>query len=171
MRSPIGSVAFAADERELHAATFGEDSRAARARLMREVDGELRYGDPLRVGARLDAYFGGQLSAIDDIPVRLTGTAFQNAVWTLLRGVSAGTTTTYGELAQRLGAPSASRAVGSANGANPIVLIVPCHRVIGARGALTGYGSGIERKAWLLRHEGVELPLAHAPSLPGQGWV
>lgn len=160
IRSPIGTVAFATDERALHAVVFAEDLTAARSRLSRETGADLRDGDPLAIGGRLEAYFGGELRALDELAVRFTGTTFQNSVWALLRDIPVGTTTTYGDLARRLGMPSASRAVGSANGANPIAIVVPCHRVIGASGGLTGYGSGIERKAWLLRHEGVQLPFA-----------
>jgi methylated-DNA-[protein]-cysteine S-methyltransferase len=98
-------------------------------------------------------YFAGELSAIDALPVQTAGTAFQRAVWRALRGIPCGTTVTYAELAERIGRPAAMRAVGAANGANPIGVVVPCHRVVGADGSLTGYGGGLERKAWLLRHE------------------
>ncbi|HEX7389242.1 MAG TPA: methylated-DNA--[protein]-cysteine S-methyltransferase, partial [Acidiphilium sp.] len=110
---------------------------------------------PGRCGVRdrLNAYFAGDLAAVDTITVRAAGTGFQHRVWTALRTIPPGTTTSYGELAARLGVPKASRAVGLANGANPISIVVPCHRVIGADGRLTGYGGGIERKAWLLDHE------------------
>ncbi len=107
-------------------------------------------------GARraLEAYFGGEISALEGLAVKTGGTAFQRAVWAALRAVKAGTTETYGGLAARLGRPKAMRAVGMANGANPVGIVVPCHRVIGADGTLTGYGGGIERKRWLLKHEG-----------------
>ncbi len=84
---------------------------------------------------------------------RLNGTEFQRRVWGELREIPLGETISYGELARRLGTPGASRAVGLANGRNPVSIVVPCHRVIGADGRLTGYGGGLERKAWLLRHE------------------
>ena len=100
----------------------------------------------------------GRSEAIDSLPVKTGGTEFQRAVWAALRTIRTGTTTTYGRLAVRLGQPKAMRAVGMANGANPIGIIVPCHRVIGANATLTGYGGGIERKRWLLRHEGA-LPM------------
>jgi methylated-DNA-[protein]-cysteine S-methyltransferase len=103
-------------------------------------------------------YFAGDLQAIDSIPVRTAGTSFQQTVWRALRDIPCGTTIAYSELARRIHAPQAVRAVGAANGANPIGVVVPCHRVIGANGSLTGYGGGIERKRWLLAHEGVPVP-------------
>ena len=102
----------------------------------------------------VEAYFEGDLAAIDRLPVKTGGTAFQRQVWAALRSIPIGETTTYGRLAAGIGRPKAVRAVGAANGANPIGVIVPCHRVIGATGSLTGYGGGIERKQWLLQHEG-----------------
>jgi methylated-DNA-[protein]-cysteine S-methyltransferase len=101
----------------------------------------------------LAAYFGGEIEALKDIETATAGTPFQREVWKALRDIPAGTTISYGELAARLGRPSASRAVGAANGANPIPLVVPCHRVIGANGSLTGFGGGLPRKKWLLEHE------------------
>jgi len=100
------------------------------------------------------AYFEGQLDALSDVPVVTSGTAFQTQVWSALRGIPRGQTLSYGALAKAIGRPAAVRAVGLANGANPIALIVPCHRVIGANASLTGYGGGLERKRWLLEHEG-----------------
>jgi methylated-DNA-[protein]-cysteine S-methyltransferase len=105
----------------------------------------------------LTGYFDGDLKSLDTIVCATGGTPFQRAVWAALRDIPAGTTLSYGALAQRIGKPAALRAVGLANGANPIGLVVPCHRVIGADGSLTGYGGGIERKRWLLRHEGVAI--------------
>jgi methylated-DNA-[protein]-cysteine S-methyltransferase len=109
--------------------------------------------NPGGASRQLQAYFDGDLGALDDVPVRADGTAFQRLVWTALRQIPAGTTTTYGRLAARIGRPTAIRAVGLANGANPISIVVPCHRVIGADASLTGYGGGLARKEWLLRHE------------------
>ena len=103
--------------------------------------------------AELDAYFAGKLTKFT-LPLAATGTPFQQRVWTALRDIAFGETISYLELARRLGDPKAVRAVGGANGRNPIPVIVPCHRVIGADGSLTGFGGGIERKRWLLRHEG-----------------
>ena len=93
------------------------------------------------------------MAALDQLPVRPGGTEFQRLVWAALRLIPPGTTTTYGQLAARIGRAKASRAVGLANGANPVAIVVPCHRVVGADASLTGYGGGIERKAWLIAHE------------------
>jgi O-6-methylguanine DNA methyltransferase len=106
----------------------------------------------LAARAQLEAYFAGARE-IFDLPLLPMGTPFQQAVWRLLLTIPHGVTTSYGALAARLGQPGAARAVGLANGSNPISIIIPCHRVIGANGALTGYGGGIERKRWLLAHE------------------
>lgn len=101
---------------------------------------------------QLDAYFAGELRTFA-LTIALTGTDFQRAVWAALQTIPFGTTISYAELARRIGRPSAIRAVGAANGQNPIAIVVPCHRVIGADGGLTGYGGGIGRKRWLLEHE------------------
>jgi methylated-DNA-[protein]-cysteine S-methyltransferase len=111
-----------------------------------------------RVEAQLDEYFAGKRTTFD-LPLEPRGTDFQLSVWELLRKIPYGVTTSYGELARRLGEPKASRAVGAANGANPIPIIVPCHRVVGSKGELTGFGGGIERKRWLLEHEGALMAL------------
>ena len=102
----------------------------------------------------LEAYFEGQTGAVDALETATGGTAFQRQVWAALRTIPVGATLTYGALAARIGRPRAVRATGLANGANPIGVIVPCHRVIGADGGLTGYGGGLPRKRWLLEHEG-----------------
>jgi methylated-DNA-[protein]-cysteine S-methyltransferase len=109
------------------------------------------------VADQLAGYFSGDLLTFD-IPIRLDGTEFQRRVWSELRGIPYGQTISYGELARRVGSPGAARACGLANGRNPVSVIVPCHRVVGADGRLTGYGGGLERKAWLLDHE-----VAHRP--------
>jgi methylated-DNA-[protein]-cysteine S-methyltransferase len=101
----------------------------------------------------IKSYFSGELASIDALPTQTAGTSFQREVWRSLREIPCGTTISYGELAARIGRPNAVRAVGLANGANPIGIVVPCHRVIGSNGSLTGYGGGIERKRWLLNHE------------------
>lgn len=103
--------------------------------------------------AQLEAYFAAQLRTFD-LPLAATGTPFQQRVWAQLREIPWGRTVSYGDIARRLGDPGSSRAVGLANGRNPISIVVPCHRVIGADGSLTGYGGGMERKRWLLAHEG-----------------
>jgi O-6-methylguanine DNA methyltransferase len=108
---------------------------------------------PARLVDSLDAYFAGDLRALDAVPLRTHGTGFQRRVWSTLREIPAGATTSYGALARTLGCPGACRAVGRANGANPIAIVVPCHRVVGADGELTGYAGGLARKRWLLEHE------------------
>jgi methylated-DNA-[protein]-cysteine S-methyltransferase len=110
-------------------------------------------GDTRRVRAALDAYFDGDLAVLDSIPTATGGTPFQRAVWNALRGIEPSTTRSYGQIAKNLGRTNSSRAVGAANGANPIAIVVPCHRVVGANGTLTGYAGGLERKRWLLDHE------------------
>ena len=109
--------------------------------------------NPFGRSAILEAYFEGDMESLDKIPVVFGGTPFQNKVWKALCGIPVGTTMSYGALARQIGEPNAMRAVGLANGANPIGLVVPCHRVIGSNGSLTGYGGGLPRKKWLLEHE------------------
>ncbi len=119
---------------------------------------------PTTIRRAISDYFSGDLCAVNSIPVTTGGTSFQREVWAALRTIEAGTTLSYGALARQLGRPKSVRAVGSANGANPVAIVVPCHRVIGADGSLTGYGGGISRKRWLLTHEGVALE--HQPTRP-----
>lgn len=109
---------------------------------------------PAATRAALDAYFAGDLSALGAITWRTGGTEFQRSVWAALCTIPTGETLTYKALAERIGRPKAVRAVGLANGSNPVSIVVPCHRVIGADGTLTGYGGGLDRKHWLLSHEG-----------------
>ncbi len=116
--------------------------------------------DPAGVLAALQQYFGGDLHALDDVQVRFDrGTPFQHEVWAALRTIPVGETISYAELARRVGRPTAFRAVGSANGQNPVGVVVPCHRVIASDGTLGGYAGGLDRKAWLLRHEGATATL------------
>jgi methylated-DNA-[protein]-cysteine S-methyltransferase len=121
-----------------------------------------------RVAGQLSEYFAGTLTRFD-LPLNLDGTPFQRRVWEELVRIPFGETTSYGELARRVGRPGSARAVGAANGQNPVSIIVPCHRVIGSSGRLTGYGGGLHRKAWLLDHEAGhgpgQLALAPAPLL------
>ena len=129
--------------------------RSARGR----VSGRRGTNDVLnRVAAQLEEYFAGTRTTFD-LPLEPSGTDFQLSVWELLRKIPYGVTTSYGELARRLGDPKATRAVGAANGANPIPIIVPCHRVVGSKGELTGFGGGLDRKRWLLEHEGALMAL------------
>ena len=113
-----------------------------------------RRDDALFASARrqLDAYFAGELLDFD-LPLAPCGTAFQQRVWSALREIPYGEVVSYGAIAKRVGAPAAVRAVGAANGRNPVAIVIPCHRVVGADGSLTGYGGGLERKRWLLQHE------------------
>jgi methylated-DNA-[protein]-cysteine S-methyltransferase len=113
------------------------------------------------VRRQLTEYFDGTRTTFD-LRLDAAGSAFERRVWDLLRAIPYGATTSYGELARRLGDPRATRAVGAANGKNPIPIIVPCHRVVGARGELTGFGGGLDRKRWLLEHEGALLTLGRA---------
>ncbi len=139
--------------RALDFADFDERMRTLLARrygVVTLTEGPL----PPSIAAALDAYFNGDLTALDTVPVATGGSDFQRAVWAALRAIPVGTTTGYGALAASLGKPGAARAVGLASGANPIGIVVPCHRVIGANGKLTGYAGGVGRKAWLLKHEG-----------------
>lgn len=152
--SPIGRIVIAARDGRLCALEFG------RARVARQMIG--RYGrarllpsrDPFGFSARIRAYLGGDLAAVDEIPVETGGTAFQRRVWRALRRIPPGQTLSYGALARSLGRAAAARAVGAANGRNPVSIVVPCHRLIGGDASLTGYGGGLWRKRWLLRHEG-----------------
>ncbi len=124
------------------------------------------HDDPAGAATRLRAYFAGDLDALERQPVEFHGTPFQIRVWQALRDIRSGRTESYGALAARVGAPNAQRAVGAANGRNPIALFVPCHRVIASDGTLHGYGGGLHRKAWLLTHEGAvagELALDTTP--------
>lgn len=153
--SPIGALTLAAREGRVclvHFGADGPDVRAALTRWYRDMP-LVPDADPAGAASRLARYFGGDLRAIDDVVVELNGTPFQRRVWEALRSIPAGTTCSYQDLARRINATSAIRAVGAANGANPVALIVPCHRVIGSNGSLTGYGGGLDRKRWLLLHE------------------
>jgi methylated-DNA-[protein]-cysteine S-methyltransferase len=156
LRSPIGAISLVWDADHVLRALDFEDHEPRLQRLLRRhygACGLVEEALPATLRAPLAAFFAGDLEAIAALSVHTNGTAFQRRVWHALRGIPAGRTRTYGALAAEIGMPSASRAVGLANGANPIAIVVPCHRVIGADGALTGYGGGIERKRWLLDHE------------------
>lgn len=153
--TPIGVALLVLDREKRLRALEWEDHEARLRRLLRPRDAELREGAaPRALRRRLEDYFLGELAAIEDISCEPGGTPFQRAVWRALRAIPAGRTMSYGALAALLGAPAASRAVGHANGANPISVVIPCHRLVGAGGGLTGYGGGIARKRWLLTHEG-----------------
>jgi methylated-DNA-[protein]-cysteine S-methyltransferase len=109
---------------------------------------------PAPIRRAFEDYFAGDIRALERLPVETVGTAFQRKVWAALKRIPAGETRSYGQLAAAIGEPDAARAVGLANGQNPIAIVIPCHRVIGADGSLTGFGGGLPRKRWLLTHEG-----------------
>ncbi len=132
--------------------------RMARQMKMRFGEAELQAApNPFGISDVLRDYFAGHISVIDTILTDGGGTSFEQLVWAELRKIPAGTTMSYGEIARKLGDIKLSRAIGAANGRNPIAIVVPCHRVIGADGSMTGYGGGLARKEWLLRHEGALL--------------
>jgi len=160
--SPLGTILAVTDAETLRALDFEDFAPRMRRLLQLHYPSyELRRGtDRLGVRAGLAAYFDGDVRAIETLPVGTSGTPFQLQVWSQLRRIEPGTTISYGELAVRVGVVNGARAVGLANGSNPIAIAIPCHRVIGANGKLTGYAGGIERKAWLLRHESHEVQLA-----------
>lgn len=154
--SPLGDLlAITAGDGTVHALDFADFEGRLRQLFTRHHPGAaLATGAaPPGLTAAFAAYFAGDHGALAALPVARLGSPFQQKVWDALRTIPAGQTWNYGQLAAAIGQPTASRAVGLANGANPIGIIVPCHRVIGASGALTGYAGGVERKAWLLRHE------------------
>jgi methylated-DNA-[protein]-cysteine S-methyltransferase len=142
----LGQIGWDTSENGLVRLGFGQASPQA----------QLALGDPLGVRQRLLAWFSGDRDAFTALPVCPAGTEYQQRVWRALRNIPFGQTRSYGALARELG--SVARAVGTANGANPIAIVIPCHRVVGANGDLTGYAGGLDRKRWLLRHEGVSLP-------------
>ena len=157
--TPTGEMLIVADHDGHLRAVDWTDHEARMRRLLR-----LHYGEdgfrlaparnPNGLSHAIGSYFAGELAAIDLLPVRTAGTPFQREVWRALREIPCGTTISYARLAERIARPAAVRAVGLANGSNPVGVVVPCHCVVGANGSLTGYGGGIERKRWLLEHEG-----------------
>jgi methylated-DNA-[protein]-cysteine S-methyltransferase len=156
--TPIGEMLIVSDHDEnLVATDWAEYEERTRAWLRRQYFESGSNLEPARepngLTEAIRNYFAGDLTAIDTLPADAPGTPFQREVWRALREIPCGTTISYAELAKRIGRPSAVRAVGLANGANPVGVVVPCHRVIGANGSLTGYGGGLERKQWLLKHE------------------
>lgn len=155
LETPIGTFVWAEREGCLRAACFAEQWPDRERTL-----GERPDGAPVRrsagrgaVGERLRAYFAGDLDALAELRVDPAGTPFQQKVWAALREIAPGRTTAYHELARRVRSPGAARAVGAACGANPIWIVIPCHRVVAAGGGLGGYGGGLARKRWLLEHE------------------
>lgn len=163
VETPLGLVFVGGSAIGLHRMDFVTDRRDEAhyvARLERDA-GEGAVRDPQAARVAVDAvraYFAGTSEAFSALPpLAARGTAFQLSVWDALRRLAPGATVTYGEIARAIGRPSAARAVGRAVGTNPLAIVVPCHRVLGAHGALTGYASGLDRKRWLLAHERVEV--------------
>lgn len=158
LKTPIGVALLVTDERGLLRALDWSDHEDRLYRLLRLYYGAsitLATGKaPADLCTALDGYFTGDLKQLDDIACASAGTEFQRRVWAALQKIPAGKTMSYGALAAKLGKPAAMRAVGAANGANPLSVVVPCHRLIGANGSLIKYGGGLERKRWLLAHEG-----------------
>jgi methylated-DNA-[protein]-cysteine S-methyltransferase len=160
LATPIGVALLVTDGDGFLRALDWEDYEPRMKELLR-----LHYGhavlrearSPRDIRAALSGYFKGDLASLDAIKWRVAGTPFQRKVWNALPTIPPGTTMSYGALAAQLGMPNAMRAVGHANGSNPLSVVVPCHRLIGANGSLVKYGGGLERKRWLLEHEGVAL--------------
>jgi len=160
LETPIGTMLLITDKQARLRALDWREYEDRMLRLLRlygkkeKREYELQSGSlPAAIHEALKAYFTGDFALINTIPVYTTGTVFQQAVWQALRHIPVGTTLSYGALAKKLERPKTVRAVGTANGANPVGIVIPCHRVIGMDGAMTGYGGGLERKRWLLAHE------------------
>lgn len=151
--TPVGRLLLAGDEDKLRYLVFDQEKSRERHRLPGEdwEESARPFREPIR---QLKAYFRGKLTEFD-VPLGGEGTDFQKKVWQALRDVPYGQTTSYGQIAKTIGRPKACRAVGLANGRNPISIIVPCHRIIGSNGKLVGYGGGLDRKTRLLQLEGV----------------
>ena len=160
LSTPIGTALLVTDAEGVLRALDWEDYEARMKDLLRLQYGAVVLQDarsPRVLRAALTEYFKGDLGRLNTIRWRVAGTPFQHKVWTALPAIPPGTTMSYGALAARIDRPKAIRAVGHANGANPISIVVPCHRLIGADGSLVKYGGGLQRKRWLLEHEGVVL--------------
>jgi methylated-DNA-[protein]-cysteine S-methyltransferase len=153
--SGLGEILVVSNGKELCAVEFSDHEPRMRTLLQQRYPDYQLQDKPNDQGFsdRLQAYFQGNLTALDSIPIDPRGTSFQQQVWAELRAIPPGKTWSYGELAQRIGKPTASRAVGMANSLNSIAIVIPCHRVIGSNGSLTGYAGGVDRKRWLLNHE------------------
>ena len=157
VESPIGELLLARRGESVVGLALPNGREKLERWLSRRFGGEdVAYAETSDNGPSkgLRRYFDGDVAALEAIEVDTGGTAFQSAVWTALRSVPAGRTVSYGELAAMAGSPRAVRAVGAAMASNPVAIVVPCHRVIGSDGSLHGYGGGLDRKEWLLRHEG-----------------
>ncbi len=158
IETPIGELLFVADQSaNLRAIDWADNEERLMMFLRRHCGRGGFHLQPARDSSSLreplERYFAGDVAAIDDLPVQTGGTPFQRTVWSELRRIPTGTSVSYGKLAEQIARPTAIRAVGLANGSNPVSVVVPCHRVIGSDGSLTGYGGGLHRKRWLLAHE------------------
>ena len=166
--TPIGEMYAVADDRgRLRAFAWAEHEGRGIEQLHQQYGSRVTVASarlPIAIRKAIDDYFAGDLRAIERIDCATNGTPFQQQVWNALRTIPVGTTLSYGALAARIGNAPAVRAVGLANGANPIAVVVPCHRVIGTDGSLTGYGGGLDRKRWLLAHEGTKGLLGNEPT-------
>src|SRR3984893_7384261 len=158
IKTPTGRMVIVTTDEHWLRAVDWEDHEPRMQRLLRRHYGTnailCEMSCPSAARRSLQAYFEGDLDAVTCLPTATNGTDFQRTVWDALRRIPVGHTISYGALAVQIGRPTASRAVGLANGANPIAIVIPCHRVIGANASLTGYGGGLDRKRWLLAHEG-----------------
>jgi O-6-methylguanine DNA methyltransferase len=159
VESEIGPIVIVTGPGALCAVDFADSDERMKMLLSRRFEdfAIVHEDNPLGISEKLRAYFAKDYAVLDDIVVDTGGTEFQRRVWAELRAIPPGSTRTYGELAARLGGPNASRAVGLANSQNPLSIVVPCHRLVGRDGSLTGYAGGLARKQWLLRHEGAIL--------------
>ncbi len=164
--TPIGTALLVTDDQGFLRGFDWSDYEERLRRLLRLHYGEMVLDDapaPRPITVALADYFAGDLDRLRAVKWRTGGTPFQRKVWSMLQTIPPGRTASYGEMAVRLGIPGAARAVGAANGANPISVVVPCHRLVGANGALTGYAGGLARKQWLLAHEGAAIRVAAGP--------
>jgi methylated-DNA-[protein]-cysteine S-methyltransferase len=159
LATPVGELLVVADRSGKLRTIDWTDHEARMRQLLDRQYGKGSYTiaaarDPGGLTKAMRSYFKGDIAVIDSLPVETAGTPFQRRVWHALRKIRGGKTISYAELARRIGKPKAVRAAGLANGQNPVSIVVPCHRVIGSDGSLTGYGGGLPRKQWLLEHEG-----------------
>ena len=162
LATPIGELIVIVDDEGKLRAVDWTDHEARMKGLLDRFCGKARYSlkparDPHGLTSAMRRYFKGDIAVLHGLPVATNGTRFQTSIWRALRRIKDGTTISYADLATRIGKPKAVRAAGLANGQNPVSIVVPCHRVIGSDGSLTGYGGGLRRKKWLLAHEGVRL--------------
>jgi methylated-DNA-[protein]-cysteine S-methyltransferase len=168
MKTPVGPITIVAGENGVCSLEFSGRWDATRRRLEQRF-GPVEFAKVPTLPAvtdRIEAYLTGTIDALEEIAVDPGGTPFQQKVWSALRKIRAGETLSYGSLARKIGSPTGARAVATANASNPIAIVIPCHRVIGSNGALRGYAGGVDRKRWLLEHEGVLIGDGRADGSP-----